>query len=199
MKTLFIIFLWLLIPMSFFSTVESSEFIENVFYYNEDTSYKNALKKMKNFAFFSRFPALSPNESSLVKQTISQELQKFGKVTKKPLIAKTPSGEEVDFTDFPNTDASIIYEITQLHDFQGKELPVIKATLKVTSSVELETTHEEMSSVIWTHTYYITGNLAANNEPIVKQMFVLLLADFKNSYKAVNPGAVSKINFYLLS
>lgn len=170
----------------------------DTFFYTEENSNFSTLKGLKSFTFFIRVPAKSPNAADLLRQDIIKMLGKEGKVVQKSLLIKTPVGEALDYSKLPHTEASIIYQISPVIDLQGKELSVIKASVKVVSGTTIDKTGEKTSSIIWEESCYFPEKLNSNSQSLIIQGFQLLFESFSSSYKKANPKIKENPSFYVL-
>lgn len=192
-----VFFTLLIFCSSLFAEVKSSTNIK--FYYDEDITSKEALKDLKSFLAFARFPANSPKEEHELKQIVIYELEKIGKVIQRSLLVKTPSGEVFDYTNFPNVDGTMILEISQLIDSQAKELPIVKVSAKILCQANLNKTHEMISSIVWSKAYFFSGSLRSNLRTLVSKCFEPLLKEFNEAYQIANNHSSEKISFYFIN
>lgn len=145
---------------------------------------ENPLKGFSDFVLVSMVPVSSKTQADKVNALVEKELNKFGKVSKISLLVKTDQGEAVDFSEF-NAD-SLIYEIKNVTDANGKELPFVRATLNLRSQVLIDKTKQDYSPYIWSGDCFLPGKTQKDLEKLVSQSLSSLLQKFAANYSAAN-------------
>jgi len=186
-----LIYAFILMPLALLASSDQ-------YYYNSDISSDDALKDLTSLSVFLRIPASSPSEATISKSQIAEELKKVGKVQTKAFLIDTPKGEALDVASLPSSQATMIFETTQLVDASGKVLPVTKAALTILSETQMQETKEKISSIVWSRSYYFLSNDNSKSNQAILKEFNQLISDFSTSYQQVNPSKKKEIQFYLV-
>ncbi|MGE5195872.1 MAG: hypothetical protein ACM3JI_00910 [Anaerolineae bacterium] len=145
----------------------------------------NPLKGFSKFNFFSRFYAPTPKYAEKIQIIIENELKKFGKINKIEMSVKTEKGEAIDLSGFDD-GISLAYEIKNVLSIDRKELGIVRASLNLSTSVDVQKTKEECMTYIWSDNCFLKGNVEKDLEKLVSQSLKYLLHKFEINYSAVN-------------
>lgn len=145
---------------------------------------QNPLKGFSKFIFFPMIPARTNDAESIFK-LVENELQQYGQVDKSKILKKTNQGEVIDLSVF-KTGVTLIYEIENLTDLNGKELGVVRASLNMTTAIEIEKTKQISRPYIWSGNCFLKGSTEKDLETITSQSLSNLLGQFMSSYSLVN-------------
>jgi hypothetical protein len=149
---------------------------------------QTSLTGFKSFVFVPLFKPMG-KEKNTIKTFIQQELQRVGVVEKKRVFTE----QGADLTSFSNP--SLSFTLEQLVDKKGKLLPVIKATLSISTSVEVLRNNEidSLSTNCWS--IYLKQD--DNVEKTIRTTLPDLLNKFLIDYQSSN-GKDQKPLFYII-
>lgn len=97
------------------------------------------------------------NDAESVFKLVENELKQYGQVDKSKILKKTDQDEVIDLSVF-NKGVTLIYAIENLTDLNGKELGVVRASLNMTTAVEIEKTKQISSPCIWSSNCFLKGS-----------------------------------------
>lgn len=146
---------------------------------------QNPIKGLYTFNFFQMFPAKNKILTDKINTIIEKELNKFGIVKKKELVVKTDKGDAVDVSVF-GEGVSLIYEIRNIISLDGKELNMIRASLNLSTVVNIQKTKEISRSYVWSSNCFMKGDTEKDLESHVSESLNYLLQKFMRDYSNVN-------------
>lgn len=138
---------------------------------------QSSLKGLRSFTFFPKLK-LEKKQATTTMNLIEEELRKVGQVVKKPLL--TPEGADLESFSYPTLQLGI----EQLVDQNDRPLPVLQASLSITTSVEVIRTKELSSLNISRWTTYIKKT--NDVQEIIKKTLPILLNQFAAEYEQAN-------------
>lgn len=148
---------------------------------------QGSLKDLRSFVFFPLIKLEGDQKQKIVK-FLGQSLRQMGTVLEKQTL--TPEGADLEAFSNPLLE----FTLEQLVDQGGRPLPVLKATLSVSSAVEILSA-KEISSLRLNHwCTYLEKN--DNVEKMVKAAFPFLLELFLADWQKAN-GKDQKPTFYV--
>jgi hypothetical protein len=150
---------------------------------------QGSLEGDKSFVFFS-FVLTGKPQPQQVTKFIQEELKRVGIVIRHQV--DTEKGMDMECFSNPGLQ----FTLKQLVDQDNRALPIIKAALDITSTVEIDRNHDSTSLLTNSWTVYLEKD--KNVEKIVKKAFPLLLEKFIAAYKEAN-GKDAKPTFYIIS
>jgi len=124
------------------------------------------------------------------KTIIEGELGKFGNF-KKLEVYKDGC---IDPSAFTKYGATLYFDIEEIKSIDGKNLPVLQATLTMYTPTIIKKTQKESYTPIWSQSCFIEGSLEFDSSSKVTKSLDKLLSQFMESYSLVNS---EKPTFYL--
>jgi hypothetical protein len=77
----------------------------------------------------------------------------------------------------------------------GKELPIVRASLCLNTFVTIDKTNKKYNSYIWSRSCFLPGNVEKDTEKLVSRSFSMLINMFMRNYSSANP---ENPNFYII-
>jgi hypothetical protein len=146
-----------------------------------NTNENLELKGLSKFAFFALCPAPTKQLSEKMESLVSKQLKRYGNLEGLELMKKDGA---VDFSKL--TGATLLYEIKNVTDLEGKELGIIRASLNLSAFVLIEKTKEKSSCYLWSSSCFLQGDVNTNNEALIARSLEYLMEQFMQNYYAVN-------------
>lgn len=174
--------------LSFLSILGHAE--DQLFFLSSDKivqETQGSLKELRSFSFFPLLKIENENASKFI-ELMNQELKKVGTVIKKPAL--TPEG--IDFDSLSHT--ALKFTIEQLVDEENRPLPVLQASLSVSTVVEPSNTQE--LSVMSTNRWSIFLEKSNDVQGVIKKALPRLLSQFTADFQRGNSSS-QKPTFYI--
>ena len=142
------------------------------------------LKGISEFVFMAGFTAGNKEETAKVNAILAKELSNIGKVMPSSILVKKDKEDVIDLKGFDKP--LLCYQMAKLYSSDGKELDVVKASLTLSTSIEILDTKQKGSGVVWSKSCFMKGSAQKNIEEAVSQTFNFLIGEFSKSYSSVN-------------
>ncbi|MBI2742757.1 MAG: hypothetical protein HYX48_02430 [Chlamydiales bacterium] len=155
----------------------------------------DTLRGFSSLTFFLYVPASSSTSSKKMEESAKQLLEKFGRVISKTLSVQSPFSEEDNKNGFLK-NPFLTYEIKNIQDLTGKELPILKASLTFEAPATIIKNKEYCHSTLWSRNCYIQQNANTSMEKAVSQTLTILLKDFEKDYAEANKSSPLKPTIY---
>jgi hypothetical protein len=145
----------------------------------------NPLQDLSKFLFFAICPAKNKPMAEKILSTVGQELKQSGHLQKTKMLIETNEGPAIDLSVF-KIGATLIYQIKDLSDLNGKKLGIVRASLNLTTAIEIQKTKMVCYPYIWSSNCFLEGSTEKNLEHIIAQSLKELLEQFMITYSSVN-------------
>lgn len=168
-------------------SIESQE--KNIPTYNyqdrPNLSADSPLKGLSQFLVFCMCPTASKEMSDEILNTVEKKLSLIGKVKRSKILIKTDKGEAIDLQPL-DAAATLIYELRDVEDVNGKNLGIVRASLNLTTEVQINKTKQSCSPYVWSSNCFLKGTVKKNVQELVNQSLALLLDQFKVDFTKEN-------------
>lgn len=156
-------------------------------------NFNSPLRELKSFAFCAFYDAKEEKNAEKVRKLIVEQLQKVGRVIQ---LKKGDGKEQIDVTGLAS-GAFLNFEIKNVALAEAKQVPVVNASLRLSTSVEIKKTAVSCFADTWSASCFLEGTFAAAPEKIITKSLENLLAQFGESYRTANPDQKEGPTFYL--
>lgn len=150
-----------------------------------NVSQREALAGFSSVTFFAFIPTSNKNLSDKINRVVEKELKKYGHAQTLEILVKKGDEEVVDLSGF-DSGATLLYEIKKVDSLDGKSLPIIEASLNLTSQVSIGKTGTDCQASIWSDSCFLQGSLDKDLESLVRKSLDRLLQDFATTYSEAN-------------
>lgn len=145
----------------------------------------NPIKGLTSFLFFPMYPAKDKKMADNIFALVEKMLSQYGQVNKTKILVETDQGEAVELSVF-KTGVTLLYKIQDVKDLSGSDTGMVRASLNLTTAIEVEKTKEICSPYIWSCNCFVKGSIKKDLEKLISLSLDKLLAEFNSTYNLVN-------------
>ena len=145
----------------------------------------NPLKDLSTFTFVFMLPAAPQEVMKKMKVWVETELKRYGKVSNLNLFTKEKAGEGINLHQL-DTDGTLIYDVRNIVDINGKELPIARASLNLKSAITINKTKQEATSYIWSNNCFSQLDLQKDLLKIIQDSVGYQIKEFMTDYSSSN-------------
>ncbi len=150
------------------------------------------LQKLKSFAFFAHYDPDQGKNYEKLKKIIVSELEKIGTVVQ---TKKQDDQEQIDVSGFAS-GTFLTFEIENILTLDEKEVPVMNASLSLSSQVKVKKTDVSCFANTWATSCFLEGTFNKSPEKAISKSLQNLLQQFLENYNQANPGQKERPTFY---
>lgn len=148
-------------------------------------SSENPMKGLSKFLFFPMVPAANKKAADQILISIEQALARIGKVHSSKIIRADQGKKVLDLQPLA-TAVTLIYELNNVQDIAGKELGIVRASLNLTTTIQIQATKQFCGPYIWSSNCFFKGSVESHTQELVSASLGYLLNQFNTAFTEAN-------------